>query len=272
MQLPEGFDPSQMQLPEGMTLPEGFDPSQMQLPEGFDPSQMQLPEGMTLPEGFDPSQIPAMNNTIALFVYDLASGDKVLNIDLTNVAPTGGRFPNGITLDAQGNAYISDGAAGVIYRVDTTGGTAFLTDTRFSDDAGQLSGVAYHPNGYLIVAKSDGSLFKIPLDNPSNVQPVTVTTPPTRITGLALLGDGRLAALDNSTDTIAVLSSADDWANATTSSTVPAPENTVSITADDTTVIALTGFGGGIMALAQNAGADASTETTPSTITRITIP
>ena len=93
-QIPEGFDPSQMQpgqrpqggqfgggqIPEGMQLPEGFDPSQMpqggqfgggQMPEGFDPSQMQpgqrpqsgqfgggqMPEGMQLPEGFDPGKM-----------------------------------------------------------------------------------------------------------------------------------------------------------------------------------------------------------------------
>ena len=46
MELPEGFDPSQMERPNreqmdgDMTPPEGFDPSQMQKPEDFDPSQM----------------------------------------------------------------------------------------------------------------------------------------------------------------------------------------------------------------------------------------
>ncbi|MDX2160477.1 MAG: ABC transporter permease [bacterium] len=64
MELPEGFDPSQMQLPEGMELPEGFDPSQMQqLPEG-----MEAPEGMEMPEGFTPptsstSQTPSDGQT-----------------------------------------------------------------------------------------------------------------------------------------------------------------------------------------------------------------
>ena len=46
MELPEDFDPSQMERPNreqmdgDMTPPEGFDPSQMQKPEDFDPSQM----------------------------------------------------------------------------------------------------------------------------------------------------------------------------------------------------------------------------------------
>ena len=59
-QLPEDFDPAQMQRPddrkdfdpaqmEGMTPPEGFEGRQ--LPEDFDPAQMQRPEGMTPPEG-----------------------------------------------------------------------------------------------------------------------------------------------------------------------------------------------------------------------------
>ena len=66
-EMPEGFDPSQMQRPEGQNpperpegsqrperpqnqMPEGVDPSRM--PEGFDPENMPAP-----PEGFDPSQM-----------------------------------------------------------------------------------------------------------------------------------------------------------------------------------------------------------------------
>ena len=41
--MPEGFDPSQMQMPEGMEMPEDFDFSQM--------GGMTPPEGMELPEG-----------------------------------------------------------------------------------------------------------------------------------------------------------------------------------------------------------------------------
>lgn len=65
-EMPEDFDPTQMQRPEGMELPEGFDPAQMgdvQSPEGMegvDPSQMQSPDGMELPEDFDPAQMEGM--------------------------------------------------------------------------------------------------------------------------------------------------------------------------------------------------------------------
>ena len=57
-EMPEGFDPSQMQRPEGQNPPERTEGSQRperpqnQMPEGFDPENMPAP-----PEGFDPSQM-----------------------------------------------------------------------------------------------------------------------------------------------------------------------------------------------------------------------
>ena len=75
MEMPEDFDPSQMEgmeRPDGMEMPEDFDPSQMEgmerpdgmeMPEDFDPSQMEgmeRPDGMEMPEDFDPTQMEGM--------------------------------------------------------------------------------------------------------------------------------------------------------------------------------------------------------------------
>ena len=83
--MPEGFDPENMQMPEGMELPEDFDPENMpdmggkdkrqrfgqrgdsengehpEMPEGFDfdPDKMQMPEDFD-PENFDPENMPEM--------------------------------------------------------------------------------------------------------------------------------------------------------------------------------------------------------------------
>ena len=60
-QMPEGFDPSQMQpgqRPQGGQFGGGQMPEGMQLPEGFDPGKMQGgPWGGTNPEGSGPAQI-----------------------------------------------------------------------------------------------------------------------------------------------------------------------------------------------------------------------
>lgn len=56
-QMPEGFDPSQMQPGQ---MPEGFDPSQMQpgqRPQGGQFPGGQMPEGMQPPEGFNPGMM-----------------------------------------------------------------------------------------------------------------------------------------------------------------------------------------------------------------------
>jgi hypothetical protein len=273
---PASFDPSQMQLPEGFdpsqlpALPEGFDPSQFtpgQLPEGLDPSQMQLPEG------FDPTQMLAMfgalDRSVGLIVYDLGTGQQLLNVDLSDVAPEGGSLATGIAVDSAGNAYITDGVAGVIYRVDGAGSAAFLSDSHFASEGIGLTGIVYHPNGYLLISKADGSLFKIPLNDPTNVQTVTIDGAPTGITSLALLADGRLAALDAQTGSLNVLTSTDDWTTAAVSSMVTAPQGATALTTDGTTLYVLQGFGSGMMLMAGQAQ-NGETPTLPTpTITQI---
>jgi len=237
--LPDGFDLSQM--PQ---LPEGFDPSQIlqgQLPEGFDPSQM--PQ---LPEGFDPMQMLSMvDQSISLLAYDLGTGEQVLNVDLSAVAPEGGSLATGIALDAAGNAYITDGGAGIVYRVDGSGTAAFLSDSRFASEGLALTSIVYHPNGYLLLSKADGSLFKIPLDDPANVGTVAVSGGPTAINSLALLADGRLAALDTQSGGVSVLTSSDDWATASVTDTLSVQGS--ALTTDGTTLYVLQGVGGGAM-------------------------
>lgn len=54
--LPEGFDPDSMEMPEGMERPEGFDPDSMEMPEGMEPPEGFDPGSMEKPEGDPPAK------------------------------------------------------------------------------------------------------------------------------------------------------------------------------------------------------------------------
>lgn len=114
-------------------------------------------------------------------VYDLTTAAPVAYVDLANVAP-GNHLLNGIALDRNGNAYVTDSFSPNIYRVDTSGhASLFLRDERFAGEGVNLNGLVVHPDGYLLVVKkSDGTLFKVPLDEPRRFSEVTL---PKRIVG-----------------------------------------------------------------------------------------
>jgi hypothetical protein len=240
--LPEGFDPSQ--LPEGIAelLPEGFDPSQLQpgqLPEGLDLSQ--------LPEGFpDPSQFLGQmgDASASLLVYDLASGGQLQAVDLTGAAGGAASLTTSVAVDSAGNAYITDGLASAVYRVDAAGSIAVLTDAQFTADTLGLVGVVVLPGDVLLLAKADGTLYTIPLADPSNVQPVALDTPPAGISAIALLADGRIVTLDAASARVTAWASSDNWASAQAAGSASVPQGASELTSDGTSVWAMQGLMG----------------------------
>lgn len=105
----------------------------------------------------------------ALAVYDLISGKEINYIDLGALEGDSPHLGNGITLDSAGNVYVTDSFAPVIYKVTPDGqATVFLKSGQFSGDGINLNGITYHPDEFLLaVKKSDGTIFKIPLENPA---------------------------------------------------------------------------------------------------------
>jgi len=105
-------------------------------------------------------------------------------------------FANDIAVDAAGNAYVTDSFAPIIYKIDQQGmASVFLENTALAAPSGSfgLNGIVYHPDGYLIVAKSDeGALIKVPLSNPGSFTKVNTT-------GLVLTGDDGLQLINNTT-------------------------------------------------------------------------
>jgi sugar lactone lactonase YvrE len=137
-------------------------------------------------------------------------------VDLgTTIAAPARHFANDVTVDGDGNAYVTDTFAGAIYRVGTDyQGTLFH---RFTDlpQGSQLNGIVFHDGGYLLVVAGD-RIYKVPVANPAGTTQVNVTEPVGGQDGIVLTNDGRLVATSNSATEprLVAFRSNDNWASA----------------------------------------------------------
>lgn len=163
----------------------------------------------------------------ALAVFDLKTGKLIQLHDLTNLVPGPGHLANDVAVDKQGNVYVTDSLAHAIYKIDATGASSVLVQNeQFKGEGFTMNGLDVHPDGYLLVVKkSDGKLFKVPLDDPEKFIAVKLPEPITAADGVLLAG-GDLVVIRNRTSNVAgtptvpanevvVLSSGDGWSSAT---------------------------------------------------------
>lgn len=157
-------------------------------------------------------------------IYDLSTGSRLNYVDLGSLRPDAGHAANDLTIDSQGNIYITDSFSPVIYKVDKKGiATVFIEDKRFAPTAPGgfgLNGIVYHPQGYLIAAKYDeGILFKIPLRDPEKLHVTEINRTLAGADGLLLKKDGSLLVVLNpgvpSDNKVISLESSDQWISAT---------------------------------------------------------
>ncbi len=160
----------------------------------------------------------------SLAIYELSSGKPLSFIDLGKLLPNKNHLANGMTLDLDGNAYITDSFSPVIYKVDTEGkASVFLESDRFSGEGINLNGIVFHPDGYLIVVKKgEGVLFKVPTDDPTNFSEIKSTVKFIGGDGLILVGKKELVVIANRasgqvTETVFALKSKDNWITTTVS-------------------------------------------------------
>ncbi|RYU72683.1 hypothetical protein EWM57_20845 [Hymenobacter persicinus] len=159
----------------------------------------------------------------ALAIFNADNGSLSRFVDLGGLRPALAHFANDIAIDKDGNAYITDSLSPIIYKVDLQGtATVFLEDSRLAANpatAFGLNGIVYHPDGYLLVAKSsDGTLYKVPLSNPTGL--TTVATGGQNLTGadgLLLVDRQTLLLVAGSQGTVYRLGSTDAWATTTVS-------------------------------------------------------
>lgn len=154
-----------------------------------------------------------------IIVYDLTTGTKLKTINLAGLYQ-GGQFLNDLVLDDNGNIYVTNSFSPVIYKIDGNDvPTLFVSDTMFNVPTGAfgLNGIAYHNNGYLIAGKSFGGvLYKIPLNNPSNVQEITLDAPVNSLDGILLTDDALMLVSNNFTgapfnEAVYKITTSNDW-------------------------------------------------------------
>ncbi len=129
----------------------------------------------------------------------------------------GKHFINDIAFDLEGNIYATDSYSPVIYKIDKDGKPSVFTKSENfeSIDIG-LNGIAFNPDGYLIVNNnSQGALYKIDLKNPNNVTRVKIKNLFPGADGMLFDNTGNLVLVQNkSVDKIHQLSSSDNWQTA----------------------------------------------------------
>jgi quercetin dioxygenase-like cupin family protein len=163
----------------------------------------------------------------AIAIYDLTSKRNLHFVDLSSLAPDSDHLINGITLDAQGNAYATDSFAPIIYKVTPDGhASIFVRDAEFQGEGVNLNGTVYHPGGFLLVVKkSTGALYRISLADPARWARVRIAETFVGGDGL-LLHDDKLWLIANQTPARAanaafVLESRDGWQSASLQRTQP---------------------------------------------------
>jgi sugar lactone lactonase YvrE len=151
-----------------------------------------------------------------LGVYDLMTGARLAMVDLgATVGADARHFANDVTVDGEGNAYVTDSFANAIYRVTPDYQASVMH--RFTDLAqgDLLNGVVYHDGGYLL-AVAGQKIFKVPVANPAGTAEVNVGEPIGGQDGIVLTRDGRLVVTSNSATEprLVAFRSADDWMTA----------------------------------------------------------
>lgn len=133
-----------------------------------------------------------------LISIDMATGKKLSDVDLSGLVP-GKHFPNDLTFDSNGNAYVTDSFANVIYKVDNNGNASVFADSPlFKTEGIGINGIAWHEAGYLLTASTGtGTIYKVDMANPANVQKVKSEQFFVNADGILLLDANTLALVQN---------------------------------------------------------------------------
>lgn len=127
----------------------------------------------------------------ALGIYERATGRALRFVDLSSLLPSRDHLINGVTFDPEGNAYVTDSFSPVIYKVTPDGRASVLLEhADFTGEGINLNGIVYHPSGHLLVIqKSTGTLYRIPVQDPAHFTRVRVDQDLRGGDGLLLIGD-----------------------------------------------------------------------------------
>ena len=158
--------------------------------------------------------------------YELGTGDRIWYTNLAALIPGAPIFINDITLDPQGNAYVTNSLTPVIYKVAPDGtATIFFQSTDFATSGFGFNGIVYDERGYLLVAFSAGNdVVRIPVRDPDSYSLVELDAALQSPDGLLLSKDGKqLVVVSNAGGSAAgrvqTFTSQDGWESGTLSTT-----------------------------------------------------
>jgi sugar lactone lactonase YvrE len=162
-------------------------------------------------------------------IFDLATGRLLHLVDL-DIGP-GKHAANDLAIDADGAAYVTDPASNTIYRVTPDGrGSTLVTDARLASPSIGMNGIVWNPRGFLLTVRYDtGTLLRIPVRHPHQIDEVALAHPLVGGDGLALRPDGALVAVTNKlsapgVEAVTVLRPNSNWSAAkVVQSTAPWP-------------------------------------------------
>jgi sugar lactone lactonase YvrE len=176
-----------------------------------------------------------------VIVYDLSNGDKIRTVDLGGLV-SGGHLANDLTVDTNGNIYVTDSFSPIIYKVDTLGNASVLLNNQvFSAPAGSfgLNGIVYHPDGYLIVGKYDeGRLFRVSLNPDNTITEIILNGSINTVDGILLTDNNTLVLASNNItgadfdEAIYEIKTTDNWATGTINNTFITPQGDFPTTLD----------------------------------------
>ena len=171
---------------------------------------------------------PKTKGASFLRVYNLKTGVLEKSINLSSLAPNANAyFANDIAVDNEGNAYITDWYANVIYKVDLSGEATLFWENK--------TGIKGTPNG---IDFKDGSLFvslinvddkwlytdyglvKIDIDNPKSTTVVKINSSDfAGFDGMVIKENGNIVGITNNQKSaggnmLIELSSSDNWKSA----------------------------------------------------------
>ncbi|GAB2967139.1 SMP-30/gluconolactonase/LRE family protein [Hymenobacter coalescens] len=162
-----------------------------------------------------------------LAVFNRDNKQLIALVDLGALRPALNHFANDIAVDAQGTAYVTDSFAPLIYRFDAQGTASVLVEnSQLGAPAGAfgLNGIVVHPDGYLLVAKTnEGAILKVPLNNPGALSRVTIGPSLAGADGLQLADNNTLLVVCNAQARVFRLASTDGWTSAAVSGTFSTP-------------------------------------------------
>lgn len=176
-----------------------------------------------------------------IVVYNLSDGEKIRTVDLGGLSE-GGHLANDLTVDNDGNIYITDSFSPTIYMVDVMGNASVLvSDPLFSAPAGAfgLNGIAYHPDHYLIVGKYDeGKLYRVSLNSGNQITEITLDGAVNTVDGILITGNNTIVLASNNItgddflEAIYEIETIDNWATGTISNTFTTSQGSFPTTLD----------------------------------------